>query len=177
MKLLDKKSLGYLNYTNFSQVFSPNMSTKLVQYDQKDTYFNNLQPNKDTNTENMNNQVGVMDKIKTIRKGFQPDMDPSKCPNKVLIIYRTCSTNEIQQQTSFRQYFCEFLTGEEWTRICFRARETWQIDHKEQRLLRCQISNLHDNFKCCRKLLESEGKLPDGRQDEINETQRGHLGQ
>ena len=70
MKLLDKKNIGYLNYSDFSQVFSPTMSKKLVNVEQNDTYFNNLQPNKETNTENMNNQNKFMDRVKSIRKSF-----------------------------------------------------------------------------------------------------------
>jgi phospholipase C len=56
MKLLDKKKMGYLNYTDFSQVFGNTMATKLVQYDQNDNYFNNLWPNKETNADNINKQ-------------------------------------------------------------------------------------------------------------------------
>ena len=42
MKLLDKKNIGYLNYSDFSQVFSPTMSRNLVNIQQNDTYFNNV---------------------------------------------------------------------------------------------------------------------------------------
>lgn len=56
MKLLDKNNHGYLNYTDFSKVFGNTMSTKLVQYEQNDVYFNNLWPNRETNADNIQKQ-------------------------------------------------------------------------------------------------------------------------
>ena len=46
MKLIDKKNNGYLNFSEFSKVFTPTMAETLVNIPQNDTYFPNLHPNK-----------------------------------------------------------------------------------------------------------------------------------
>jgi len=46
MKLIDKKNNGYLDFTEFSKVFTPSMSDNLVVIPQNDTYFPNLHPNR-----------------------------------------------------------------------------------------------------------------------------------
>ena len=42
IKLIDHNSKGYLNFHEFSKVFSPSMSDNLVKVPQNDTYFPNL---------------------------------------------------------------------------------------------------------------------------------------
>lgn len=39
VKLLDKKGKGYMDYTDFSQVFTPSMSDSLVTVKKNDTNF------------------------------------------------------------------------------------------------------------------------------------------
>lgn len=45
MKLIDKNNNGYLNFSEFSKVFTPSMSENLVKVPQNDTYLPNLHPN------------------------------------------------------------------------------------------------------------------------------------
>jgi Ca2+-binding EF-hand superfamily protein len=78
MKLIDRNNKGYLSYTEFSQVFSPNMSEKLVQVPLKDVHFPNLHPNKEMNNDNLLKQTQMQNTIKEIRKSFQPDLDTRK---------------------------------------------------------------------------------------------------
>jgi len=78
MKLLDKNNQGYLNFTDFSKVFSPSMSTQLVNLSMKDTYFSNMGPNEDMYRHREAEAPDVLDKIKTIRETFKPDLDQSK---------------------------------------------------------------------------------------------------
>ena len=119
MKLIDKNNLGYLNFSEFSKVFTPSMSDNLVKIPQNDTYFPNLHPNRANLTQQMNIQSEVQDKITTIRQGFQPDADSRKF---VLIFYlfdRTYCPNKIQCQTRFRKHFWKLPAREEYARIYF----------------------------------------------------------
>jgi len=52
MKLVDKQGKGYLDFSQFSKVFSPSMSTQLVKVPLNDTYFPNLHPNSAMNKKN-----------------------------------------------------------------------------------------------------------------------------
>ena len=78
MKLIDKDNLGYLNFSEFSKVFTPSMSDSLVKIPQNDTYFPNLHPNRANLTQQMNIMTDVQEKISSIRQGFQPDADSRK---------------------------------------------------------------------------------------------------
>lgn len=70
MKLIDKKNNGYLNFSEFSKVFTPSMSETLVNIPQNDTYFPNLHPNKQMISQHIQKQTDVIDTIKGIRQGF-----------------------------------------------------------------------------------------------------------
>ena len=53
LKLIDKKNTGYLTFTDFSQVFKPTMSEKLVTVPKNDSYLPNLQPSIAKNEQNV----------------------------------------------------------------------------------------------------------------------------
>jgi len=78
MKLLDKKSLGYLTFADFSKVFSPSMSSNLVKIEQNDNYIPFNQPSLEIYEMQQTNQFDMNKKLETIRDGLKPDQDPSK---------------------------------------------------------------------------------------------------
>lgn len=78
VKLVDKKGKGYLDFSDFSQVFRPDMSEQLVEVERKDTNYPNLLPSKDLNKSLIDKQSAIQEAVKQIRKGFQPDLDASK---------------------------------------------------------------------------------------------------
>jgi len=55
MKLIDKNNNGYLNFSEFSKVFTPSMSENLVKIPQNDTYLPNLHPNQ----ANLQKQINI----------------------------------------------------------------------------------------------------------------------
>ena len=131
MKLIDKNNLGYLNFSEFSKVFTPSMSDNLVKIPQNDTYFPNLHPNRANLTQQMNIQSEVQDKITTIRQGFQPDADSRKFLLIFYLFYRTYCPNKIQCQTRFWKHFWKLPAREEYARIYLRANQTWEIHFHE----------------------------------------------
>ena len=56
LKLIDKNNRGFLDYSEFSKVFTPSMSETLVTVPQNDTYFPNLHPNRTVISNHIQNQ-------------------------------------------------------------------------------------------------------------------------
>lgn len=75
LKLLDTKNQGYLTYTEFSKVFSPQMSAELVNVQQNETHMPNMAPSEEMYKYNQKNQHKFNDRVKQIRDTFKPDMD------------------------------------------------------------------------------------------------------
>ena len=80
IKLLDKNSRGYLDFKDFSKVFAPDMSEKLVRIHQNDINIANChtQPAREMNTENIKRHHKLVDDLKEIKKEFMPDEGFSK---------------------------------------------------------------------------------------------------
>ena len=53
MKLVDQNNQGYLTFTEFSKVFSPSMSAKLVNVEMKDSTLPNHQPSQAMHQQNI----------------------------------------------------------------------------------------------------------------------------
>mmetsp|Transcript_16376 Transcript_16376/g.27712 ORF Transcript_16376/g.27712 Transcript_16376/m.27712 type:complete len:195 (+) Transcript_16376:1910-2494(+) len=75
MKLIDSNNNGFLSFKEFSSVFRPDMSDKLVRVPLNDTYYPNLFPSKEINKDNLDKQTKMQEAIADIRKSFQPDFD------------------------------------------------------------------------------------------------------
>ena len=78
MKLVDKSGNGYLTFTEFSKVFSPSMSSKLVTVDHNDSILPNVQPSQEMYMQNTQKIDEYFKKTKEIRDTFKPDQDPGK---------------------------------------------------------------------------------------------------
>jgi Ca2+-binding EF-hand superfamily protein len=78
LKLLDTKNQGFLTYTEFSKVFSPQMSAELVNTHQNESHMPNMVPSDEMYKYNQKNQHKYNERVKQIRDTFKPDMDQSK---------------------------------------------------------------------------------------------------
>jgi hypothetical protein len=76
LKHVDLNNSGHLDYSEFSKVFAPDMSTKLVQVEQKDRHMPNLQPSKDVNLDNKGKTDRYLDQMKETKKSFDPAHEP-----------------------------------------------------------------------------------------------------
>ena len=56
IKLIDREQQGHMNFSAFSKVFSPNMSTNLVNVARNDIDYNNLYPSKEIMLDNQRKQ-------------------------------------------------------------------------------------------------------------------------
>ena len=75
---IDLNKSGHLDFSEFSKVFAPNMSTKLVQVEQNDRHIPNLHPSKEVNEDNQLNQSRYLDQMRQTKKSFDPAIDNSK---------------------------------------------------------------------------------------------------
>ena len=80
MKLIDKENKGYLAFPEFSKVFTPSMSTTLVDVPLNENYYphSHTQPSKELYDQNLKTTNSFFDKFQTFRTKFKPDMDSSK---------------------------------------------------------------------------------------------------
>lgn len=88
MKLIDKENKGYLDFTTFSKVFNPMMSSQLVKVPLNDTYLPNLGPNEDMHRYTKGKISEMNQKQDTIRDRLRPDPDQSKLSD----LFLTCMT-------------------------------------------------------------------------------------
>ena len=70
VKLIDSSNKGYLDFTDFSRVFRPDMSEHLVNVDRRDNYNVNLVPSKEITETLIEKQTKMQEAVKEIRKGF-----------------------------------------------------------------------------------------------------------
>lgn len=75
LKLIDITNKGFLNFSEFSKVFTPSMSDKLVSVPQKDDYNENLHPTSQVNKNHLDRHVKMQEAVQDIRKTFYPDVD------------------------------------------------------------------------------------------------------
>jgi hypothetical protein len=72
LKHIDRNDNGYLDFSEFSKVFRPDMSERLVNIPQNDRHLPNLMPSKEVNEENRVHHKQMLETMNEFKKTFQP---------------------------------------------------------------------------------------------------------
>ena len=73
LKHIDRNDNGYLDFSEFSKVFRPDMSDRLVNVPLNDRHLPNLIPSKEVNDDNCNNHKTMLDTMNEFKKTFKPE--------------------------------------------------------------------------------------------------------
>ena len=72
LKHIDRNDNGYLDFAEFSKVFRPDMSERLVNIPQNDRHLPNLAPSKEVNEDNRAHHKQMLETMNEFKKTFKP---------------------------------------------------------------------------------------------------------
>lgn len=87
LKHIDRNDNGYLDFSEFSKVFRPDMSERLVTVQQNDRHLPNLIPSKEVNEDNRTHHKQMLDTMNEFKKSFEPSQfKDRKCKYAFLLV-------------------------------------------------------------------------------------------